>query len=123
MEQLRAVLIGRLVDRYGLDQDTAEAAADDALAHIPSEYSSIVAAEAAAISSEAVAALIRQLGQLWQALQPAIRQIVQSLNAAVEQVDRCAEYQPQPGRRRDRPAWQSPYGPPQHRNARKGNRG
>lgn len=122
-ELLRNILIGRLVDRYGLDQNTAEVAADQALANIPTEYSAIVAAEAAAISGEALSALMGQLGQFWQALQPVISQFVRNFNSMAEQVDHCAKYLQGPTRPGDRPAWQSPYGPPQHRSTGKGHRG
>ncbi|MEU3683736.1 hypothetical protein AB0E99_22750 [Streptomyces sp. NPDC030592] len=62
----------------------------------------------------------QQLGDLVRAFVRALQPVVQAAAATLRQLDealRAAGHTPggKPDRRRDRPAWQSPYGPPPRR--------
>lgn len=110
-----AVLAERLVDR-GLTEDEAAAAIRAAENGQPTTHLELLSAEARAAAAEAV----QQTSEIMRAFARAMQPIAQAAAATLRQLDealRAAGYTPggKPGRRRDRPAWQSPYGPPPRR--------
>lgn len=110
-EQARAVLVRRLFERHGLDETTASQAVDDTCAGTDNPHSALVAAEAMASVTEGMKPLLDAMAAAWQAIQPALQhmaQVVARFAAQLEDADRL--------RAKDRPAWQSPYGPPARKN-------
>ena len=108
--QAGAVLVRRLVERHGLDETTAAAAVTDTRAGTANPYSELVATEAAAVLTEGMKPLLDATAAAWQAIQPALQHLAQTIAhfaAQLEEADRL--------RAQDRPAWQSPYGPPSRR--------
>ncbi|MET8818495.1 hypothetical protein [Streptomyces rochei] len=111
----RAVLVSRLVDR-GLEPAEAAAAVRAAETGQPTEHLELLSAEARAAAAEAG----QRVGQLLVAFVRALQPVVQAAAAVLRQLDealRTAGHTASSGKldRRDRPAWQSPYGPPPRR--------
>lgn len=111
----RALLVGRLVDR-GLSSDEAAAAVRAAETGQPTEHLDLLSAEAHAVAAEAAEHIGRAIAAFARALQP----VAQAAAATLRQLDealRAAGHRCPGGKsgRRDRPAWQSPYGPPPRR--------
>ncbi|MEV6124401.1 hypothetical protein AB0M23_28490 [Streptomyces sp. NPDC052077] len=108
----RSHLVGRLISQ-GLTPSEAAAAVRTAETGEPAEHLELALAEAHAAAAEARQHILRAAATLLRALQPA----VQAAAAALRQLaDATRTTGPDgtgggPGRRRDRPAWQSPYGP------------
>ncbi len=111
----RAVLVSRLVDR-GLEPAEAAAAVRAAETGQPTEHLELLSAEARAAAAEAG----QRVGQILAAFARALQPVVQAAAAVMRQLDealRAAGHASSTGKpgRRDRPAWQSPYGPPSRR--------
>ena len=105
----RNVIVQRLIDRHGLNADEAHAALLAAERGQDSEQARLAAAEAQAALNE-VAAQIRA------AVQPMIQRVAdqfRQIKEVLQQLPEVVDYKPAP--RRDRPAWQTPYGPPSRR--------
>ncbi|MFF9279550.1 hypothetical protein [Streptomyces griseosporeus] len=112
-DRARAALVSRLVDR-GLEPAAAHAAVRAAENGEPTEHAQLVAAEARA----AVGETVQQLGEVMRAFARALHPIAEAAAAVMRQLDealRSASHTTGRGRHRDRPAWQSPYGPPARR--------
>lgn len=111
----RIYLVRRLTDRHGLDHTDALNAVLQAERHQPGPHTELVRAEAHAIVTELLTPIWRRITETIEALIPAIGVAAAGLKQAADAVTQ-AHYAlappPAPGRRRDRPAWQSPYGPP-----------
>ncbi|MFD0209174.1 hypothetical protein ACFVH9_08550 [Streptomyces hirsutus] len=110
-EQARAALwlTGRLIKRHGLTVEEAVTAVAQKQRQETGPHTHLVAAEAAAVMSEATATL--------RALMDAVRPAAEAAAAAMAALVRALQTAPQPPARarRDRPAWVSPYGPPRRR--------
>ncbi|MGY3199794.1 hypothetical protein [Streptomyces sp. TE5632] len=110
-EQARAALLltGRLIQRHGLTVEEAVTAVAQKQRKETGPHTHLVAAEAAAVMSEATATL--------RAFTDALRPAVEAAAAAIAALVRTLQTAPQPAARtrRDRPAWASPYGPPRRR--------
>jgi hypothetical protein len=107
------ILIGRLIERHGLSPEEARAAILAAERAQTGPHTELAAAEAQAVLDEMAA-------QFRAAFQPMIRRVADQFR----QIKEAFEHLPEavgcndcskPSRRRDRPAWQSPYGPAQRR--------
>jgi hypothetical protein len=109
-QHARTVLVRRLVERHGIDEATAIDAVDAARAGTPDEYGPLVATEAAAVLTEGMRPLLDAFAAAWQAIQPALQHLAQSVSRFAEQLEEADRLRAQ-----DRPAWQSPYGPPTRR--------
>jgi hypothetical protein len=101
----RLAIIARLVERHGLTQDQAALAVDNASQGIHDDHTALITSAVLGMASE-------QWAQLIQAMQPIFQTIVQALDTAMKQTARYAEIINPPAVA-DRPAWQSPHGPPQ----------
>lgn len=113
-EQTRAAMnlkmIGRLVERHGL---TAEDAATAIAQHHRGEtgpHTPLITAEAFAMLGEFTARLRAAISEAFTAV---VREAAESFAAFTRAVESSAA--PGSGRRPDRPAWASPYGPPARR--------
>ncbi|MFF9269118.1 hypothetical protein [Streptomyces rochei] len=111
----RAVLVSRLVDR-GLEPAVAAAAVRAAETGQATEHLELLSAEARAAAAEAG----QRVGQVVAAFVRALQPVVQAAAAVMRQLDdalRTAGHTASSGKPdcRDRPAWQSPYGPPPRR--------
>lgn len=109
----RDVLTRRLIDRHDL---TPEEARDAVLAVDRGEggvHAELVAAEARAIAAEMTARIRIALQPMAEAAINTLKQLSESL-AQLRQAGLC-DNDGKPARRRDRPAWQTPYGPPRRR--------
>ena len=105
----RNIIIQRLIDRHGLDADEAHAAVFAAERGQGGDHARLAAVEAQAALNE-VAAQIRA------AVQPMLQRVTdqfRQIKEAFQQLPEAVDYKPAP--RRDRPAWQTPYGPPRRR--------
>lgn len=109
---VRTALIRRLVDRHGLDEQAAATAVDRARAGEDTPHAALIDAEARAVIAEAMRPFIEHVTEMWRAIEPALRGLAQQFAALAEQPRRADEYVLAPPPARDRPAWQSPYGPP-----------
>ncbi|MGI5408689.1 hypothetical protein ACQEV9_18085 [Streptomyces chartreusis] len=110
----REAVVRRLVDDHGLSPDTAVAAVHAVETGQPTEHQPLVSAAARVIAAE----LAQRLGQLFAAFTRALEPMARAAAAAMRQLDeslRTAGHHASSSRRRDRPAWQSPYGPPSRR--------
>ncbi|MEU9218841.1 hypothetical protein AB0D47_20095 [Streptomyces sp. NPDC048376] len=106
----RQFLIRRLIDEHGLTRMTARHAVMAAEEGRDSEHAELVRAEAARVVREMTGRIRIAIQPMAEAAVAALRQLRQAL----DQLKQAAPPQPL-GRRHDRPAWQSPYGPPQRR--------
>ncbi|MFJ2717442.1 hypothetical protein [Streptomyces sp. NPDC087437] len=109
----RALVALRLVDRHGLTPGTATSAVRAAANGEPNPHLDLVSAEAEAAAAEATQYGSHDLAALISAIQAATTAMKQFSEA-------CRTVGPHPAyckppRRRDRPAWQSPYGPAHRR--------
>lgn len=114
----RAVLVRRLADRHGLSREDALAAVLLAEQHLDGPH----AAMASAAIEDALAPVRRSITEMVDVLLPAIRALGKAAHAAM--ASRPGDWvlssppleddaaHPPAHRPRDRPAWQSPYGPP-----------
>ncbi|WP_031104303.1 hypothetical protein [Streptomyces sp. NRRL S-146] len=111
-----AMLVLRLVDNHGLTPPAAEAAVRAAHTGEPTEHSELVAAEARAAAAEMGQQLTQTVVHLFQAMQPALQAAAAAARKFAEALQQASkddyELAPPPIRPKDRPAWQSPYGPP-----------
>ncbi len=107
----RDILIRRLVDRHGLTRMTARHAVIAVEEGRTSDRTELVQAEACAVMAETMQQIREAFRPMAESMIEAFKQLVQ----AFERLGVTAEAGSAPGRRRDRPAWQSPYGPPRRR--------
>lgn len=107
------VLVRRLIERHGLTETEARAAVLAAERGQDAEHARLAAVEASAVIAEVSA-------QFRAAFEPMIRRVADQMR----QIKEAFQHLPEavgcgdcgkPARRRDRPAWQSPYGPPRRR--------
>ena len=110
----RNLLIQRLIDRHNLAADYATAAVlaiERGLTDGP--HAELAAAEARAVMNEMVERLRIAIQPMAEGAVAALKQLSESLARLRESTstDDCSK----PTRPRDRPAWQSPYGPPRRR--------
>lgn len=114
-EQTRAsmtlTMIGRLVARHGLTVEEAVTAVAQNNRGETGPHTHLIGAEALAMLGEFTARLRAALAE---AFAPAMQAVGQALAEFARTVRAVAD-EPAPGRRRDRPAWVSPYGPPARR--------
>ncbi|MFJ2731424.1 hypothetical protein [Streptomyces sp. NPDC087317] len=110
----RALVALRLVDRHGLTPGTATSAVRAATNGEPTPHHDLVIAEAEAAAAEATQHLAHDLAALISAFQTAATAMKQFSKACRAADGYVAAYR-KPHRSRDRPAWQSPYGPPARR--------
>ncbi|MET9190133.1 hypothetical protein ABZX63_33440 [Streptomyces tendae] len=78
------------------------------------EYFARAAAERARRAQQVMEAFVRAFTESIEAVRPRIEEAGQAIADCAKAVEQATPPQP-PGRRHDRPAWQSPYGPPQRR--------
>lgn len=109
----RNVLIQRLIERHGLSVEAARAAILAAERGQTGPHTELAAREAQAALDEATAQFRAAFLPLIQRVADQFRQIKAAFQHLPEAVgcDNCGN----PTRHRDRPAWQSPYGPPPRR--------
>lgn len=107
--RVELLLISRLVGRHHLTADEATIAVGQHHRRETGPHTDLVAAEARALLDEGTAAIRRFL----QALPP----VAKAAAAAAADLERALQpvARPAAGRRRDRPTWASPYGPPPRR--------
>jgi len=105
----RNILIQRLIERHGLDVDTAQAAVLAAERGQTDGDAALAAAEAQAVLDEIAAQFRAAFRPMMQRVVDQFRQIKEAFQHLPEAVgcNDCGK----PVRPRDRPAWQSPYGP------------
>lgn len=111
----RNALIQRLIDRHGLDADTARAAVLDAERGHDTEHARLAAREARAAMDE----IHTHFRAGFRALAERVTEQVRHVSEQFAQLKEAIQQLPEPActahgkpvRRRDRPAWQSPYGP------------
>ena len=102
------LLVHRLITRHGLTTEEAVTAVAQRHRGVEGPHTHLVTAEAQTVVKDTAAAF-RAVAE---ALRPAAEAAAAAIRAFLEAV-RTAPHLP--GRRRDRPAWQSPYGPAQRR--------
>ena len=108
----RSALVQRLVDRRGLTPDQAREAVGAAERGQDGPYTDLVGQEAQVIADEVC-------NQLRAAFRPVIERVAEQVKQVAEAFQQlresaaCEHQAPVP--RRDRPVWQSPYGPPTRR--------
>ena len=107
------VLVGRLIDRHGLSPKQARAAVLAAERGQRGPHADLAALEAQAVLAEMQESLRAAFQPLLQRVADQFRQIKEAFRHLPEAVgcDDCGK----PPRPRDRPAWQSPYGPARRR--------
>ncbi|MGW2170379.1 hypothetical protein ACWC1C_07585 [Streptomyces sp. NPDC001705] len=113
----RALLVRRLVDNHDLREDQAAAAVHAAEHGEEHEHLELVSAEARAAVAERAQELGRVVTDFMRALRPMAEAAAATLRQFAEALRTAGFTTPdnKPARRRDRPAWQSPYGPPPRR--------
>lgn len=109
----REILIQRLIERHGLTRMTARHAVMAAERGGDSERAELVRAEAQAIAAEMRLRIRIALQPMAEAAIRALRQLGESLKQLQEA--RVCDSHGRPLPPRDRPPWQSPYGPPRRR--------
>lgn len=109
----REILIRRLVEQQGLTRMTARHAVLAAECGGDSEHANLVCAEAQAVVSEMAQRIRIALQPMAQTAIAALKQISESIKQ-LQQAGICDD-RSKPAPRRDRPAWQTPYGPAQRR--------
>ncbi|MEV5368968.1 hypothetical protein AB0N12_06345 [Streptomyces albogriseolus] len=111
----REAVVRRLVDDHGLTPDDALASVHAVLTGRPTEHQHLVTAAARAVSAE----LAQRLGQLFDAFARALEPMARAAAAAARHLDEAlravGHTASSRGGRRDRKAWESPYGPPSRR--------
>lgn len=112
----RQAVVRRLVDDHGLTPDVAAAAVHAVETGQPTEHQHLVTAAARVAAAE----LVQRLGQIFEAFTRALEPMARAAAAAMRQFDealRAAGHRASSSRhgRRDRKAWESPYGPPPRR--------
>lgn len=107
------VLVQRLIDRHGLSAEEARAAVLAAEYGLDTDHARLAAAEAQAALEEITTQLRAAFEPMLQRVADQFRQIKEAFQRLPEAAgcDDCGT----PARRRDRPAWQSPYGPARRR--------
>ncbi|MFH9574243.1 hypothetical protein ACH4MG_27345 [Streptomyces sp. NPDC017454] len=78
------------------------------------DYLVRAAAERARLAQQVVEAFVQAFAESVEAVRPRIEEAGQAIADCAKAVEQAAPPLP-PGRRHDRPAWQSPYGPPKRR--------
>ncbi|MGW0837505.1 hypothetical protein [Streptomyces prunicolor] len=109
----REILIRRLVEQHGLTRLTARHAVLAVERGGDSERANLVRAEAQAVAAEMGQRIRIAFQPMAQAAIAALKQISESLKQ-LQQAGICDDHG-KPVPRRDRPAWQSPYGPVRRR--------
>ncbi|MCW7941640.1 hypothetical protein AAW14_06235 [Streptomyces hygroscopicus] len=103
----RDILVRRLVERHGLEPEDARHAVIAAEQDHTSEHAALVQAEARAVMDETMQRIRDAFRPMAESMAETFKQLAQ----AFERMRASAAPVPAPGRRTDRPAWQSPYGP------------
>lgn len=118
----RMLLALRLVRRHGLSPDEALTALDQAHAGLDGPHTHLASAEATEVLDEMCGPLLRQMRDLAKAVAPVLQAIGATVRRLAEQLHNASheayDLAPPRPRPRDRPSWQSPYGPPSRRNRR-----
>ena len=116
----RATLVLRLIEHHGLSAEVGRAAVLAAERGQHTEYTSHVHAEARAVVAQQTHAAAEAVAAFLQAMRPALEAMAEAAQRAAAAFAATSPKvcpAPAPGRRADRPAWQSPYGPaPRRRN-------
>lgn len=110
--EAREILIRRLVEHHGLTRMTARHAVLAVEQGRSSRYEDLVRTEADAFMRDVSIRIRASLQPFAEAMASALRRIAEAVRS--RQQDQY-ELVPPPARRPDRPAWQSPYGPPRTR--------
>lgn len=123
----RDLLVQRLVDRHGLDQDAAYAAVARAqLGTTGGPHEQLVRDEAQVVLAEVHSAVAARAAAALRSITESLRSLGEAARAAIASTQGDFELSPRPDQRspaepppraagrRDRPAWQTPYGPPTH---------
>lgn len=120
--RVRLLLAHRLMHRHGLTPSEALNALDQVRAGTEGPHTHLVRAEARAVLEEMCGPLrdlirryVEAVGPALQALGATMRRVAEQLRGARQDDYALAPPRPKP---RDRPSWQSPYGPPTRRNHR-----
>ncbi|MFF8485195.1 hypothetical protein [Streptomyces antibioticus] len=115
----RATLVHRLVDYQGLDPETARAAVLAAERGQHTEHTALVHAEARAVVARTTHAAAQAVAAFLRAMRPALDALAANVRAAAAALANATRHTPSShtpsSRGADRPAWQSPYGPPPKR--------
>jgi hypothetical protein len=113
----RAIVVRRLVDEHELAPEEARSAVRAVETGQPTEHHQLVTQAAQTAAAETA----RQLAELFSAFVRALQPVAEAAASVLRQLDAAlraaghASSSGKPGRRRGRPAWQSPYGPPPRR--------
>lgn len=110
----REILITRLIERHALTAESARAAVQAAERGTSSEAADLARAEANAVAAEMVTRIRVAMKPMAEAALTTLRQLGESIKQMQQQVPELAEAG-RSSRRPGRPAWQTPYGPPQRR--------
>ncbi len=114
------VLVRRLMDRHGLDIDQARAAVLAAERGQDTEHARLASEEARACLEEINAQFRASFQAFAERVTEQFQQVAEQFGRMKEALQRLPEAVGsddcgKPPRLRDRPAWQSPYGPPRRR--------
>lgn len=104
----RNLIAARLIEHQALDPLDAHTAVTRVAIGMPTEHEDLVRQEASAALDEMTAVLREHFIRMFAAVAPAIQAFGEAIARAVEQLPQPPSRVPQ-----SRPAWQSPYGPPQ----------
>ncbi|MFF4385599.1 hypothetical protein ACFY0G_02215 [Streptomyces sp. NPDC001552] len=103
------LMISRLISHHGLTMQQAAHAVAQVSYRETGEHTHLVTAEAAAMLAE----LMAPVRAFMDAMRPAVAAAAEQFAALARQLTAAAPTAA--GRRTDRPAWASPYGPPSRR--------
>lgn len=109
---VRSYLVRRLIEDRGLDPDAARHAVLAAERGEHTEYTAVLHAEARAVVAQTKNTAARVMADFLRAMRPALDALAKATEQAAKAFE-AADYARKAAiAPRDRPAWQSPYGPP-----------
>lgn len=116
----RLLIAARLMRTYALGPAEALTAVDEARAGLDGVHAHLARAEAREVLDEMTGPLVRQMRDMAEAVAPVLQVIGATMRRLAQQLHtaRRDDYALAPPRPRDRPSWQSPYGPPQGKTRR-----
>lgn len=112
------ILVQRLADRHGIPLIKAHFAVRRAVLGLtPDRYTPLVHAEAQAAAREAAQRAGQLLADFMRAIEPQLRAMGEAAKRAAQAFRDAGliDEEGKPTARKDRPAWQTPYGPAQRR--------
>lgn len=109
----RSILVERLVDRHGLTPEQAREAVWAVEYGQVGEHAELAATEAQTAAGEMLASMRAAFRPMLERVAAQFKQIAEAFEQ-LRQTVACDDHS-KPAPRRDRPAWQSPYGPARRR--------